>query len=251
MKHFGLILTLLAFSFSSVAQQDVVTVIEGKQINVNDKYTAKAEYEAFITPYKQKIDKDLNQVLAFNPETLDKTKGEFQSNVGDFLARIVLEYSNPVFNKRENKNIDICILNHGGIRAMIPQGDVSARAAFEMMPFENYAVVLELKGEQIVDFVNYFIKEKKPHPIQGLTFTITADKKAKDIKVKGEPIDLTKTYYVVTNDYLANGGDNMGFFTKSTQTYNLEYLLRNILIDYMKDVDTLKLVNEVKVTQEK
>jgi 2',3'-cyclic-nucleotide 2'-phosphodiesterase (5'-nucleotidase family) len=249
MKHFGLILTLLAFNISSSAQ-DVVTIIEGKQINVNDKSATKEEFETLIAPFRAKINKDLDQTLAVCPETLDKTKGQFQSNIGDFLAKLVIDRGNPVFNEREKKNIDISILNHGGIRAMIPQGSVSARNAFEVLPFENFAVVVELKGEQIVEFVNYFITERKPHPIYGLTFTITADKKGKDIKVKGEPVDLTKTYYVVTNDYLANGGDKMEFFTKGTKIVSLDYKLRNMLIDYMKDVDTLQLTNEVKITQE-
>ena len=249
MKHFGLILTLFAFSLNTSAQ-DVVTIIEGKQINVNDKSATKEEFETLISPFREKINKDLNQTLAICPETLDKSKGQFQTNIGDFLAQIVMEKANFVFTQRGNKNIDVCILNHGGIRAIIPQGSVTARNAFEVLPFENFAVVVELKGEQIVEFVNYFIAEKKPHPIAGLTFTITADKQAKDIKVKGEPVDLAKTYNVVTNDYLANGGDKMEFFKKGLNIISLDYKLRNMLIDYMKDVDTLQLSNEVKVTQE-
>ncbi|MFC4816951.1 5'-nucleotidase C-terminal domain-containing protein [Flavobacterium sp. GCM10023249] len=249
MKHFGLILTLFAVSLNTTAQ-DVVTIIEGKQININDKSAAKEDFEALINPFREKINKDLNQTLAVCPETLDKTKGQFQSNIGDFLAQLVLDKANFVFTQRGNKNIDISILNHGGIRAMIPQGAVTARNAFEVLPFENFAVVVELKGEQIVEFVNYFINERKPHPIAGLTFTITADKKPKDIKIKGEPVDLAKTYYVVTNDYLANGGDKMEFFKKATNLTSLDYKLRNMLIDYMKDVDTLQIPNEVKVTQE-
>lgn len=249
MKHFGLILTLFAFGLNASAQ-DVVTIIEGKQINVNDKSATKEDLDALISPFREKINKDLNQTLAVCPETLDKSKGQFQTNIGDFLAQIVMEKANFVFTQRGNPNIDICILNHGGIRAIIPQGSVTARNAFEVLPFENFAVVVELKGEQIAEFVNYFIAEKKPHPISGLSFTITTDKKAKDIKVKGEPLDLAKTYNVVTNDYLANGGDRMEFFKKGANIKSLDYKLRNMLIDYMKDVDTLQLSNEVKVTQE-
>jgi len=251
LKQFVLILTLLVSTNSSFSQEIVNTIIEGKQININESAEPKAEYNALIAPYRDKINKDLDAPLAVCPETLDKSKGQFQSNIGDFLANMVLEKANAVFLKREKKNIDVCILNHGGIRAIMPQGNVSARTAYEIMPFENTAVVIALKGEQIMEFINYFITEKKPHPIAGLTFAISAAKKAKNVKIKNEPLVLDKTYYVVTNDYLAGGGDKMDFFKKGTQTFDLDYKLRNILIDHMKEVDTIKVVNEVKVVQEK
>lgn len=250
LKHFVLILTLSLAGYDSSAQT-VVTIIEGKQINVNENLQTKQEYETFVSPYRDKINKDLDAVLAICPETLDKSKGQWQSNIGDMLAMVVLEKGNTVFNKRENKNIDMCILNHGGIRAIMPQGNVSARTAFEIQPFENSAIVIGLKGEQIAEFTEYFVREKKPHPTAGISFTITVDNKVKDIKVNNEPLVLDKVYYVATSDYLANGGDKMDFFKKGVSSTILDYKLRNMLIDYMKDVDTIKVSNEVRITQEK
>ena len=248
LKHFVLILTLIVLGTNCSAQV-VVSKIEGKQININEKANSLAEYNVYIAPYKAHIDNDLNTVLAFCPETLDKSKGQWQSNIGDFLADATLEKTSPIFKKRENLDINICILNHGGIRAILPKGDVTTRTAFEIMPFENTTVVVALLGEQVAEFVDYFIKEKKPHPISGITFTIDTENKAKDIMVSEKPLDLTKTYYVVTSDYLSNGGDNMNFFKKNTKTYDLDYKLRNILIDYFKDVDTIPIIKKVKVTQ--
>ena len=224
LKHFVLILTLFVFGTNCSAQV-VVSKIEGKQININEKANSLAEYNVYIAPYKIHIDNELNTVLAICPETLDKSKGQWQSNIGDFLADATLEKTNPIFKKRENLDIDICILNHGGIRAILPKGDVTTRTAFEIMPFENTTVVVALLGEQIAEFVDYFIKEKKPHPISGMSFTIDAENKAKDIMVGEKPLDLIKTYYVVTSDYLSNGGDNMNFFKKNTKTYYLDYKL--------------------------
>jgi len=180
---------------------------------------------------------------------LEKSKGQWQTNIGDFLADITLDKTNPIFKKRENLDIDICILNHGGIRSILPKGNVTTRTAFEIMPFENTTVVVALKGEQVAEFVDYFIKEKKPHPISGITFTIDETNKPKDILVKDKPLDLTKTYYVVTSDYLSGGGDSMNFFKKNIKVYDLDYKLRNILIDYFKDVDVIPITKKIKVTQ--
>jgi 2',3'-cyclic-nucleotide 2'-phosphodiesterase (5'-nucleotidase family) len=60
-----------------------------------------------------------------------------------------------------------------------------------------------------------------------------------NIKINGKDLDPNATYYVATSDYLANGGDNMLFFKKGTQRYDLDYKLRAVLIDYFTQVDTI------------
>ena len=249
MKHFVLLLTFI-FLFSCSSKTYYVTKIEGKKIGITEKQSSVSEIENYIKPYREHIDKDLSEVLAYCPETLDKSKGEWQTNIGCFLADITLEKSNPIFLKREQKSIDICLLNHGGIRTIIPKGDVTARNAYEVMPFENSAVIVGLKGEQILEIANYIVSEKKPHPLSGMTFTIAKDKSVKDVQVQGKPLQLDKIYYVVTSDYLSNGGDNMIFFKKGVSRTDIDYKLRNIMIDYFKDVDTLKINNNIRITQE-
>lgn len=227
-----------------------VTKIEGKEIGITDQNKEVAALEDFIKPYRDHIDKDLSTVLAVAPQTLDKN-GQWQTSMGNLFADVVMLKGNPVFVAREKKTIDIILLNHGGIRSIIPQGDVTARTAYEIMPFENSLVVIALKGEQIQEMIEYIISEKKPHPINGMTFTIGKDNKAKDILIQGKPFFPNQIYYVGTNDYLANGGDNMNFFKKGIHKYDLDYKLRNILIDYFKDVDTVPLISDVRINVEK
>ena len=83
-----------------------------------------------------------------------------------------------------------------------------------------------------------------------MTFTIAKDKSVKDILVQGKALDLNKVYYVVTSDYLSNGGDNMTFFKKGVSRTDIDYKLRNIMIDYFKDVDTLKIDSTIRITKE-
>ena len=247
-KHFVLLLTFMA-AISCAEKKYYVTKIEGKEIGVTDKNGEVAQIEKFIKPYRDKVDADLSAVLSNAPETIDKV-GTWQTPMGNLLSDITFEKSNKVFQLREKKSIDICLLNHGGIRTIIPKGNISARNAYEIMPFENTAIVVALKGEQIVDMVNYIISEKKPHPLQGITFTIDKNNSPKNILVGGNPIDENKIYYVVTSDYLAVGNDNMVFFTKGIQTYDLEYKLRNILIDYFKESKTIVANKDIRITKE-
>lgn len=238
-SYFVILLTFLAL-YSCKVNKEKIYEIEGKKININDSQPINSTIEDFISPYRKHITNDLDSVLAYNPAVQEKSKGKWQTNIGNLFAETTLALSNPVFNKRENKTIDFCLLNHGGIRSIIPQGNVTSRTAFEIMPFENSVTVVGLKGSEVRTLADYFIKEKKPHPLAGITIYTNADETVvTDIKVNGNAIDDTKTYYVATSDYLANGGDSMNFFRDSTIKYDLDYKLRNLFIDYFKKVDTI------------
>ena len=237
LKLFVIFLTFL-FIASCSQKNYQLTKIEGKRISITDKESQNQEIEKFVKPYREHINKDLDNILAYCPETLDKSEGKWQTTIGNLMADVTLQRGNLVFKAREKKDINICILNSGGIRSILPKGNVTTRTAFEIMPFENSLVVIALKGEQIFELVDYFIVTQKPHPLSGITFTISKDKTPKNI------------YYVATNDYLSNGGDNMNFFNKAIQKYDLDYKLRNVLIDYFKEVDTIPVIRDVRITVE-
>ena len=247
-KLFVIFLTLL-FVVSCSKQNYNVTKIAGKRIPITEKENQIPEIEKFIKPYREHINKDLDSILAYCPVTLDKT-GKWQSTIGNLMADVSLMRGNLVFEARESKKIDICLLNSGGIRSILPKGNITARNAFEIMPFENSMVVIALKGEQINEMVDFLISDKKAHPLAGLTFTIDKNNQSKNILVQGKPLQKETIYYVGTNDYLSDGGDNMNFFKKALQKYDLDYKLRNILIDYFKQVDTIPVITDVRITVE-
>ncbi len=248
LKHFVLFLTFI-FIVSCTEQKNYVSKIEGKKLPITEKISQNETINDFIKPYRDKIDHDMSAVLAYNPETLDKS-GQWQSNIGNLLSDITLQKGNLVYEKRENKEIDICMLNHGGIRSILPKGNVTMRTAFQIMPFENSLFVMELKGEQILEMVEYIIAEKKPHPLSGITFSIDKNNKAKNILVQGKQLENNKIYSVATSDYLSNGGDNMNFFKKNVGNHDMNYKLRNILIDYFNDVDTIKVNKNQRIIVE-
>ncbi|WP_026711378.1 5'-nucleotidase C-terminal domain-containing protein [Flavobacterium filum] len=224
--------------------------VEGKQIPIVNLQEDHSTLDAFIAPYRSHINKDLDSILAYCPETLDKSKGEWQTNIGNFMADVCMKESNIIFEKRYGKSIDICILNHGGIRSIIPKGNVTTRTAFEVMPFENNMVVLALKGKTVREIVNYLLVEKKPHPLSGMELILDKQLQIKSISIQNQLLEDDKTYYVATSDYLANGGDNMVFFKENIRFFDLEYKIRNLLIDYFKKVDTLEISTKPRIIVE-
>jgi len=251
---FRFFVILLTFNFIISCKSTATyqtTKIEGKKIGITDQNGENEIIANYIKPYGENIKNDLNSVLAYCPVTQDKNKGTWQTNIGNLLAEITFELGNPIFLKRENKNIDICLLNNGGIRSVITKGDVTSRTAFEVMPFENSLIIVGLTGIEIKELAAYFIKEKKPHPLYGIKIYIDATNSTiNKIEINNELLVATKLYYVATSDYLANGGDNMTFFKNSPIKYDMEYKLRNMIIDYFKKVDTIPNITTEKIILE-
>jgi 2',3'-cyclic-nucleotide 2'-phosphodiesterase (5'-nucleotidase family) len=213
--------------------------IEGKRIEINDSIQGVSKIEAFIEPYREHVNKNLDSVLAYSVDTYSKSDGDLNTAIGNLMADAIIEQSNPIFKSRTGHNIDIVLVNHGGIRAILSKGNTTTRTAYEIMPFENSVVVTELKGLQVKELISYLQKAKRAHPISGLTIELDKNYDLIEAKVNGELIDDHKIYYVATNDYLYGGGDRMDFFRKSDTLHVLDYKIRNVLIDYFTKKDTI------------
>lgn len=236
--HFFFLLYI--FIFLSCKEQKLhLNKIEGKQIPITNTLPADAEIEAFIKPFKEHIEKDLDSVLAYSVDTYSKTDGHLNTAIGNFMADVIYEEANPIFKSRTGKDIDMVLLNYGGIRSIISKGNVSTRTAFKIMPFENKIIVIALKGSQIDSLINYLTISKSAHPISKMKLVVDKDFNVIEATIKGEEINTNKTYFVATNDYLYNNGDNMRFFRPNEGTNVLNYKVRNALIDHFKKVDTI------------
>ena len=212
---------------------------KAENISISKKMEAVKEIEETIKPYKVALDKTMNQVLSYSVDTYSKKDGDYNTAIGNLMADAVFELTNPVFQSRTKKNIDIVLLNHGGIRSILPKGNVTTKTAYNLMPFENSVVVTALKGSVVLEMTEFLENAKKAHPISGLELVLNANNSYHKILVGGKAVELSKTYYVATNDYLYNGGDRMDFFKKSDTLYDLNYKIRNVLLDYFSKNDTL------------
>mgnify|MGYP000332739291 CR=1 FL=1 len=225
--------------------------IQGKQIQVIDSLAIHSEIEAFIKPFRDNIQKDLDSVLAYSVDNYSKKNGALNTALGNFMADAIYNEANPIFKKRTGKDIDMVLLNHGSIRSTLNKGFVSKRTAFELMPFENSVVVVALNSNQIDSLINYLCKAKTAHPISKLNLVLDENFNVVHAKIKGDVIKDNKIFFVATSDYLYNGGDNMLFFKPNDSMYYLNYKIRNVLIDTFNKLDTIKPVIDNRFIQTK
>ncbi len=230
----ALLLTLLL----SAGCKDNYKVIKTNSTNdvVLSDFSTDDSLYATVEPYQKSLENKMNTVL--NLAEVNLEIGLVQGLLGNFVADLVLFKG----SQNSSQKIDISLLNNGGLRTPIVKGNITRGNLYELMPFENELVVLELSGEQVLKMVN-FIKDKclngtSPKsgvPISGMKIEIK-ENEVTSIEISGNPFDLDKTYFVITSDYLSNGGDNMTFFENPIQTIPLGIKLRDIIIEYVEEL---------------
>lgn len=233
MKKLLLIFCFALALVSCKKDKQVVTKITAKTIAIDSLIAPKNDITAIISPYKDKMIKEINTVLSYTPTDLVRTDGALESTLGNLLADLSYNRANPLFFEKTGKNIDFALFNYGGIRAGISKGNITNKNAFELMPFENSYVVAELTGEKIQELINYLITQQKAHPLSK-QIRLTVTKNGYLFLINNKTFDNTKSYYVLTTDYLQSGGDGMDFFKNPKSLTILDYKMRHAIIDEFK-----------------
>lgn len=199
-----------------------------------------------IKPYQQKLDSQMNQRVMVATQDLVKTSPE--GSLGNMVCDELMRYA---LNK--GHSIDLCVFNAGGLRIpVVYKGDVFVRTIFELLPFDNELVVLDITGEQLESLL-HLVAANGGWPVSGIRMKIEQSK-AQDISfTNGRALEPKKYYRLLTSDYLAGGGD-MAFMLKDAANYeSLSVLMRNALIEQLKDNfysgETLQAVQDGRITK--
>lgn len=238
-KQFVVIITIC--SICSCKQGNTsLSEIEAKQVPVDTSLKAVDSITAFIEPFKNRINEVLDSTLAYAPKDLLLDTGQRNTSMGNLMADIVLAETTPLFQKQTGKDLDFVVLNRGGIRSIISAGPITARHAFEVMPFENYISVVELDGAAVRKLITFLIEASRVHPIAGMQIVLNKNGHLESVNINGSPFDENRNYYVATSDYLIQGGPSIGFFDEMVSVHDTGYLVRNAIIDHFKKIDTVE-----------
>lgn len=219
----GLLLGLLvACSPSYTASAPDVAFTE-----VNAEQTTKPEIEALIAPYKNELDARMNEVLAISDQELTKAYPEGLLN--NFVADMMLVWGRKTLDEK----IDFAIVNNGGLRIPLPAGEITLGHIYELMPFDNTVVVLTLAPEQMQEFLEHIGKGSEAS-VGGMTMEIS-NEKASRVMIGGKPLDPTRSYRLITIDYLAGGGSNMTFMKTRTEYRDTEMFMRDFIANYLRN----------------
>lgn len=184
--------------------------------------------EDMLKPYRNQLELEMNEVLGEAKMRL--SMGRPESSLGNWFADTQHKATEEILNK----NIDFAVTNSGGIRIPeIPKGNVTRGKIFELMPFDNMLVVMEMTGEKTLELIHHIAGSGGWPVSKELRFRISKDGKAEDILIHGDPFDPSKTYIISLSDYIANGGSDCTFLV-GIPFQNTGILIRDALIDQTK-----------------
>lgn len=188
-----------------------------------------AQLNKKISFYRSTIEKSMSEVLCLSDTSMIKSRPE--SLLGNFFADACFSYAQDKLGT--TKKIDFALFNYGGLRSSLPKGEITRGNIYELMPFDNELVTVELTGNQVLKALNY-IKEKGGEPVSHLSLKIINDS-IREVFIQGIAFDSLKSYTVLTSDYLAQGGDKMAFFQDPKNSYPLQIKIRDALIEFLND----------------
>lgn len=188
------------------------------------------ENKKFEPILKQPVGEALVDLTGDDPKTGERRVRSGETNLGDFVAdayRFVLD-------------ADISIVNGGSIRNTIKKGVFTYNDLLQAFPFGNMCTVIEATGQQIVDALEVGVSAyPNEHgafmQVSGISFTldpsipsglvidakgnfveVKGERRVKDVKINGKPIDLNGKYTIGGSTYvLKDGGNGLVMFKQS------------------------------------
>jgi 2',3'-cyclic-nucleotide 2'-phosphodiesterase (5'-nucleotidase family) len=182
---------------------------------------------SIVKPYSDSVNKLMNVVVGYNDTLLErKSQG---NTVGFFITDAYLEMA----KQKVDPKVDAAFMNSGGIRLPeIPSGAITQGKIFELMPFDNLMVLLQVKGSLLKQYLDTLAANEGVIE-SGITMQII-NKTAQQVLVGGKPLDLNRDYTIVHSDYVAMNSNLLKNIHRNTNGY----LLRDALLDYVKLVNS-------------
>ena len=186
-----------------------------------------AEAAAIVAPYKASVDSMMAPVLGLSRVAMNARRPE--SLLSNWAADVMVEGGTAT----GLEPADMGLVNIGGLRNNMPEGVVRRGDIMLISPFENYLVVLEMKGSDLLELMQNIAAVKGEGVSSSVRMEITEDGKLLSCTIDGKEIDPHRTYTVATIDYLAEGNDKMYALKKAVKRHDIGILARDIMAEYV------------------
>lgn len=195
---------------SGCASQYSIVGVERTRMLVDSRYDGRVsgETEAFLAPYKQKVDSVTRPVVGraacymapYSPESA------LSNLLPDILMWAAKDYG---------EKPDFAVYNIGGMRAAIAEGDVTVGDIFDVAPFDNKICFVTLSGEKVLELFRQIAGNGGEGVSREIKLRMKKDGELTGLTIGGKEVEPTRDYRVATIDFVAQGNDNMTAFGSS------------------------------------
>lgn len=184
------------------------------------------EITKLIAPYKARMDSEMNEVIGTS--VIELVKDTPESTMGNWFADAMMTEAETLAG-----NVDFAIQNRGGLRLnSIAPGPITKGLIYELMPFDNFLVIMETKGSVITQMMEH-IANDRGWPVSKEIVMEVQDGGIKVLTIEGEDINDNLTYRWALPDYVANGGSDCSFL-KSEKQISTGVMIRDVIINHIR-----------------
>ncbi len=141
---------------------------------------------------------------------------------------------------------DVCVLNAGGVRDSLPGGQLTYRDVLKVQPFGNTVATVDFTGRELMEYLNASAKMSVGSGAFGQfagVDLVIAGGAVSSARIKGAPVDMTKTYRLTVNNFQATGGDGYPRIAAHPSYVNTGYVDADVLRAFISANSPLRAAN--------
>ncbi len=132
------------------------------------------------------------------------------------------------------RQVDIGIVNFGGIRVDMPAGNVTLDDIQSMFPFKNKPCYVAMPGSELQEILQRMAATR--FQVLGGVQVVARDGKLESVLIGGKPLDVKKVYGVATIDFLLNGGDGLRLARNAKDLVILDSYVIDVIVPYVRSL---------------
>jgi len=203
---------------------------ESQRVLVQAEIAQDPDILAFLAPYQQWGQEQLAVKIAQLQGRLvgDREAVRFrQTNLGRLIATA----------HRERVNADFAVMNSGGIRASIEEGDISYKDVLTVQPFSNTLTYVDMNGAELLDYLNVVARMPVDTgayaQFSGISFRLSKGK-VTEVIIAGQALDEARVYRFTVPSFNAAGGDGYPKLTEHSGFVDTGFVDAEVLKDYLQ-----------------
>lgn len=216
----------------TVSGYETPSILDGALITMfQDTYIPEPEVAQLIAHYQESAEAGMDDVIGIADIFISREGPDAQSLIGNMVSDAIREYIDA----------DFAFVNLGGVRGDIPLGPITYREVYNVMPFDNQLVVIEVDGITLKNIIETRIAGTRSGMyVSGVNVVYNRNREDFDrvtkLLVGGEPWQADKIYEVATSDFLMEGNAGLTLLTEipESQIIRYEVNLRETIVDYIR-----------------
>ncbi len=218
--------------------EGIIIEASGAPLIMDAAVTEDAATKERISEAAKPLDEIRNKVIGESTDEINGSRDMCRAEecpMGNLVADAMLD-------RVKDQGIEIAITNGGGLRASIDSGEVTMGEVLTVLPFQNTLSTFQVTGAVIKEALENGVSEMEEGggrfpQVSGISFTVTPSaevgSRISDVMVGDAALDEAKTYGVVSNNFVRNGGDGYKMFTSAKQAYDFGPDLADVAAEFI------------------